>query len=112
MHLFDSVYQLLQVLRDSHELYCYNCKKDNLIPPRFSAVPHELITHLLFSIRFEKSKLCDLDFLFLEFIRLGYNPFRKDASLTESIMVKSIVKIIDKQRLHYGKNKENKEKNK
>lgn len=104
MHLFHSVIQLLTNLRDSHDIYLYKCKQEKCIAKRFPDVPHEVITYLLYSIRFEKSKICDLNFLFLEFIRLGYNPFRKDASLAESTMVKSIVKIIDKQRLNYGKN--------
>ena len=112
MHLFDSVLQLLNSLRDSFDLYCYTCKKENRIAVRFPDVPHEVITYLLFSIRFEKSEHCDLNFLFLEFIRLGYNPFRKDASPAEAIMIKSVVKIIDKQRLNYGNKKKSQKINK
>lgn len=104
MHLMDSVLQLLQVLRDAHDNYIHCCKQQSIFPVRFPSVPHEVITHLLFSIRFEKSEECDLNFLFLEFIRIGYNPFRNNASLQESIMIKSVISVIDKQRLNYGKN--------
>ena len=112
MHLIESVLQFLGSLRDSYDLYCNICKQENRVYARFPNVPHEVITYLLFSIRFEKSEHCDLNFLFLEFIRLGYNPFRKDASPAEAIMIKSVVKIIDKQRLNYGNKKKSQKINK
>ena len=109
MHLFDSVLKMLQFMRDSFDFYCYKCKEENRILVRFPDIPHEVITHLLYSIRFEKSDKCDLNFLFLEFIRLGYNPFRPDATYKERIMIKSVIQIIDKLNGHkYEGQKKNK----
>lgn len=102
MRLIDSVLQLLQLLRYAHDSFTAMNKKLGLIRSCEFELPHEVITYLLYSIRFEKSEKCDLDSLFVEFIRIGYNPFRKNVSRQESIMISSVVSIIDKQRLNNG----------
>lgn len=110
MRLFDSTLQLLQNFRDSYDLYEFSCKSQNLPIVRFKLpVPHEAITFLLYNIRFVKSPKCTLEFLFLEFIRLGYNPFRPDSTYKERIMIKSVIEIIDKSN---GFRHENTKKNK
>lgn len=108
MHLFESTLQLLQILRDDRDIYFNMCQKENKVFKRFRDLPHEVITFLLYNIRFQKSGVCSLEFLFLEFIRLGYNPFRPDASYKERLMIKSVIAVIDKTN---GHNHENKKKN-